>query len=241
MKHLTLVLIIFSFFTFAYCKKNNVRKDGLSTIVVTNAVVTGSSIKLNTNLSDSAKTYNSKNFGLSAGENEILLLPTTGSKIPFYNNFQTMEAGKIYSLFLSGKPSAIDAVYIEENIPEYYEDSTLGIRIINLSPNSTPLNITLESSPSINVFSRIAYKQLTDFIKIPLPSIVPTKTVTFQVRGAGNNLLTSFVLPPTVTNTNYPNISILNSRNRNITLVIKGIQGTTTGDDAFGVFPVANY
>lgn len=237
------VFVLFALGIFSSsCKKNQIesKTNPLAALVVTNAVVSGGNIKLNTNDRDSAKVYNAKLFGLAAGESTIRLFATTGSKT-YYNTVQQMVNGGVYSLFLSGTESGVDAVFVKDDLPSYYTDSTVGIRIINLSPNSASVNVTLASATGTNVFSGISYKQLTNFVKLPLPGTIPTGSVTFQVRDAvTNNVLATYTLP-TSANSNYPNISILNSRNRNLTLVIKGLTGTTTGNDALGLFPVANY
>lgn len=240
MKHVNQLLLSIAVVFNVSCKKSEIQSNHTATLVVTNSVIAGGNVKLNTNDRDSARLYNAKTFGITAGSSLIKLYPTNNPNTPYFNSSLQTQNGGIYSLFLSGQSPTFDAFFIRDNIPLYYTDSSLGIRVVNLSPNSTPLNITLASASTTNIFSGIAYKQLANFIKLPLRNPVPVGTVSFQVRDAANTLLSTYTLPATA-NSAYPGISILNSRNRNITLVIKGLQGTTTGNDAFGIFPVANY
>ena len=73
---------------------------------------------------------------------------------------------EIFSLLLCGDTLAPDAVIIKENIP-YRTDSTAGIRFINLSPNSTPLSITLSTSDTVNEVTALAYKKYTEYLSYP--------------------------------------------------------------------------
>jgi hypothetical protein len=89
------------------------------------------------------------------------------------------------------------------------------------------------------LFSNIAYKQISDFVKLPLKTSVTAGSVSFQVRSAVNpsTVMTTYTLPNNA-NSEYPGISINLQRFKNITIVVKGVQGTTSGADRFGVFPV---
>ncbi|MBO9565866.1 MAG: DUF4397 domain-containing protein, partial [Niastella sp.] len=170
------------------------------------------------------------------------LLYTTTSPIQAYfdGELQT-EQYKLYSFFVFGLSPNFDTLLVQDNLPNPYRDSVLGIRLINLSPNSNPLSLTIASDTKVNIFSGIVYKRLTDFVTIPLPGNVTTNAVTFQVRDAiTNNVLTTYTLPLTP-NSTYLNIGINKSRFMNLTLVVRGLQGTTSGSSAIGLFPVANY
>lgn len=223
------------------CKKGKIESKPAAAINVVASVISGGNVKLNTNARDSAKAYNAKAFVVVPGTT-ILLYPTTGSTTPYFDSNPDTENGGIYSIFLTGQSPTFESIFVKETALDRYTDSSLGIRVINLSPNSVPMHITLASDVNTNIFSGIAYKQLTEFVKLPLKTTIPTGSVTFQVRSSvDNSILTSYTLPTSV-NSTYPNISITASRDRKLTLVIKGLQGTTgSNPDAFGIFPVALY
>jgi hypothetical protein len=240
MKHRPFIFALLIVIFFESCKKNKISIAPLASLNVVATVVGGDNVKLNNNSVDSAKAYNSNIFGIVAGSSNVLIYPTSSLGKPYYNGVIESENGDNYSLFLSGYPNNVDAILVKENIPEYYSDSMIGIRVVNLSPTSSSLNISLASATNTNVFSNVVYKQVTDFIKFSLPTVIPSGSVSFQIRDAANTLLSTYTLPTAVTS-NYPGISVQLSRFRNITLVIRGLQGVSTGSDAFGVFPVANY
>jgi hypothetical protein len=239
--YFSLAAIIMALFLLS-CKKGKIESKPSASLIVTTAVVGGGNVKLNTNVRDSAKAYNAKAFVIVAGSSDIKLYSTSDPAKPYYSATQQTETGSIYSIFLGGQGAAAEGIFVKETALQRYTDSSLGVRIINLSPNSTSVNITMASDTNTKVFTGVAYKGLTEFVKLPLKSVIPTNSVTFQVRdNVTNKVLTTYTLPTTV-NSTYPNISTTLSRDRNLTLVIKGLQGTTgSNPDAFGVFPVALY
>jgi hypothetical protein len=194
------------------CKKENVKTLPIASLTLINTITGGNTVKLGsqvftiTNNSSSALSVN-------AGENDLYVWPVGDSLHPYYtySKFNSLDR-EIYSLFLGGTPTAVDGILIKENIP-YRVDSTGGIRFINLSPNSPPLNINLSTIPSINEVNNLAYKQYTDFKSYP--GLASTPTYTFQIKNAstGTVLLTYTVNP-------IPRFA-------NITLVIRGMVGTT--------------
>lgn len=235
-----LVGIMFSVIIFS-CKKNTIEKRPSAILMVATAVIGGGNVKLNDNEKDSAKAYNGKAFAVRPGMSNIKLFATNNTAKPYFNTTQETTEGGIYSVFLSGTGADAAGLFVKESIPLRYLDSAVGVRVINLSPNSNSLNITLASETVTNLFYQLEYRKLFQYVKVPAKTTIPSGSLTFQVRdGVTNALLATYALPTSV-NATYPNISITLSRFRNITLVIKGLQGTTTGPDAFGIFPVANY
>ncbi|MBB5438002.1 hypothetical protein HDC92_001677 [Pedobacter sp. AK017] len=218
------------------CKKSEVKAEPLASLNVIAAVIGGGNVKLNTNVRDSAKAYNAKVFGIVPGK-EIKLYRVSNPTVNYYKETPVTENGGLYSVFLAGQGSAFEPIFKKESIPAFYKDSIIGVRIVNLSPNSTALNVTRASATSTNAFAGVTYKQITDFVTFPLKTVIPTGSVSFQIRNAAGTLLATYTLP-TSANSNYPGISIALQRFKNISIVIKGLMGTTTGPDAFGVFPV---
>jgi hypothetical protein len=237
-KRIILLILPIAVFSFHSCKKENNESNPIASLNVINAVVGGGNVKLNSLALDSAKSYNSKTFAIVPGE-DLKIFPTNSLLTPYYQNTKPQtEHGKMYSVFLCGQLPNVEAIFRDEQIPSPYRDSIFGVRIINLSPNSAAMNVTLASATNSNVFSNVAFKQITEIVTFPLPTVINANSVTFQIRDVGGVLLASYQLPVSA-NSLYPGISRNLQRFKNINLVIKGLQGTTTGPDAFGIFPTA--
>jgi hypothetical protein len=245
MKHTTKLTIVFAAVVLtASCKKTKVESKPIASLNVINAVISGGTVKVNINERDSAMTYNWKTFGIVPGA-DIKVYPTSSPSTPYYQSVKPeTKNGKLYAAFLCGQLPNVETVFKEENVPAFYTDSIFGVRIINLSPNSLPVNVSLKSDPTVNVFTSIGYKQLSEIKTFPLPNITTSaadstkrKTINFQIRNAAGTQFAFYELPVDV-NSFYPGVSVNLQRYKNITIVIKGLQGTTSGPDAFGVFPV---
>jgi len=199
---------------FLSCKKDEIETTPLTSFTMVNAVVGGAGVKLGNNTTTVANTSASANantsgtqMSLLAGENDLYLWPVGDSLHPYFVQNKFVSAGReTYSVFLCGLPGATEGIVIKENIP-YRTDSTAGIRFINLSPNSTPLNITLSTSTTVNEVSNLAYKQYTDYKSYPG---LYNSAYTFQVRAAANpnTVLASFALT-TVTVPRFANITVV--------------------------------
>lgn len=237
MKYTFMCYIIGS--VFFSCKKDPIETTGVASLLLVNAIQDGKTVKLNSNQRDSSLNYNSKVFGLIPTTNKVYLYPIGDSLNAYFNGRLPLENGGIYSLYLSGSTSTPDTLLIKETLPPYYTDSTVGIRLVNLCTGSASLYLTIASDSTVNLFSTISYRKITGFTKRALPRVVPTASVTFQLRDANKKLVASYILPASA-NATYLNISIAASRNRNLTLVAKGTIGAT-GINAPGLYPVANY
>jgi len=206
------------------CKKSTVDVSPLASLNVTNVVVGGKTVKLNSNLVDSATNYNYKAFGINPGNTNIYVYPTGDSTHPYYN--QTVQTGNsgVYSLFLAGNVATqVDTIFALEAIP-VRTDSSCGVRFANLSYNSGPILVTQSASPTVVEFG-LSYKQISIFKTYP--ALSNNGTYTFQVRDAG-------------TNTILATYALTTPRFFNCTLVWKGMKGGT-GTNVPGVLRVNNY
>ncbi|HET6995964.1 MAG TPA: hypothetical protein VFI06_13320 [Chitinophagaceae bacterium] len=201
------------------CKKDEIKTSSLTSLTVGNFVVGGATVKLGSNATTVANNNtNGSQLALRAGVNDIYVWPVGDSLHPYFtaSKFETKDR-EVYSLFLCGTPGTTEGIMIKEDIP-YRTDSTAGIRFINLSPTSTPLNITMSTSPTVNEVTGLAYKQYTEFKSYPG---LYNSAYTFQVRKADGTLLTSFAF-------NSGTVP----RFANVTLVIRG---QMTGTPAIAV------
>jgi hypothetical protein len=190
------------------CKKEEIKSVPFASLTLVNAVTGGTTAKFG---GASTFIYNNdySQLGINDGEQNLYIWPYDDSLHPYFTyNKLSVQQGETYSIFLTGTATTPDGILIKENIP-YRIDSTGGIRFINLSPNSTPLNITLSTTPTVNEVSNLTYKQYTDFKTYPT---LYNSSYTFQIRAASvpNTVLTSISLPAS----QVPRFS-------NITLVIR--------------------
>lgn len=187
MKHFTIHLMVLLILLFTSCKKIDVKNPDNATLTVFNGVVGGLPV-----LNDRATTpmttgsaFNNTflNLALPAGSNDLYFRPFADPLHPYYTqNGFNINAGELYTLFLCGTPTSPEGFMKKESFPSI-KDSLVAVRFVNLSPNSTPLNITLSTSTGVYEFSNIAYKQITDF---KLYSSLATSGYTWQIRAANN-------------------------------------------------------
>lgn len=223
------------------CKKDTDRRQPMASLRIINALIDGGNVKLNANERDSVLMYNAKSFGLAIvnGEASVQVWPAPESGKPYYSKRMEGQSGDMYSLFLFGWPGSVESLLIKEQVPVWYWDSVVGVRIAHCAQGIDAIKITLKKDPTVPIFSQITYKTVSEIVKVPLPRIIPSGAVSFEVRDAADNKLLATYTLPTSVNSLYPGISVALQRFKNITLVIKGSRDTLSGPNAFGIFPVS--
>jgi len=235
MKQLKVIIPIITLVTLVTaCEKRNIDIPQLTSVNIVNAVVNTSAIKVNTTgasltyltYTDSVKFGAAKLYSLNAGpEAPMSIFSTTDTIKPLFNAYLPLGAGEMYTLFFSGQFPQADTVWVREELNNY-TDSLIGVRFINLSPNSSSVKINIKGNTTQNEVNSLGYKQITSFKQYAAKSI--NTNYPFEVRDVATNaLLASFTLTYT--------------RFHNHTLVIKGLAGVTSGANAFGVFTVNPY
>lgn len=229
-----LIVFFAGMVVFTSCEKNDAVVPQLTSVNIVNAVVNTSAVKVNpfgspitySSYTDSIKFGAFKVYSLKAGiENQVSIVSTADTIKPLFTASLLTSAGETYSLFLTGQYPQADTVWVRDEIANY-TDSAIGVRFINLSPNSPAVKINIKGNTTQNEVNSLAYKQLTGFKQYVAKSANPNYP--FEVRDAiTGNLLASFTLSYT--------------RFHNHTLVIKGLAGVTTGANAFSVFSVNPY
>ncbi|MFN3667245.1 MAG: DUF4397 domain-containing protein [Sediminibacterium sp.] len=236
--NLTMLLLFLS--AFFSCKKKEFSTVPITSLRIVNVVTGGTTARLNyypTNINNipatAAQSLSGGVFSLPAGNPDIYVWPITDSLKPYYNSNKglSMAAGEYFTLFLCGTSTTPEGILVKENY-QNHTDSVMGVRFINLSPNSTPVNVTLSTSTSVNEFANVAYKQISDFKQFHTKSV--NATYTFQVRSAVNpgTILSSVTITLTGTSA-IP-------RFKNLTLVFRGNVGGT-GTLAPGITRVNHY
>lgn len=216
-------LLFFIMLIILSCKKEAYNISPVASLTVTNAIIEGPSVRVGSIVAPILNNASAQ-LAIKAGENDLYVWPVGDSANPYYTNskFYT-EPRRIYSLFLAGKSPGIVGIVLQDNIL-YHTDSTCGIRIINLSPNSLALNIILATTLTVKEVSNLSYLQYTDF-KLYAAKAVNT-SYTFQIRNASDNSIL----------VTYP---LLTPRFTNVTLVIRGLVNST-GATALGITRINN-
>jgi hypothetical protein len=125
-----------------------------------------------------------------------------------------------------GMEPNLSTVLLEDKIP-LYQDSTSGVRFINLSPNSQPITVNIQGS-TLSRFGTLSYKQISDFKPFTTKGQNLSNGYIFEVRDAqSGSLLTMFTWTPKVFFCN--------------TLVITGLVNDNTGNYPVSVFQVNHY
>lgn len=246
-----LVLALTAALLLTSCKKEQEVLKAISSYTVVNATTDVSNARIyasESNIywktlpaSDATAQYRFTHFNVFAGHNNIVSVSAADTMRVLFSTNKTeefKEAG-FSTLFLCGDSiGGYGGIFLNNDDINIYNDSVMGIRFINLSPNSSPVSITLSASPTVNEATGLVYKQMTGFKTYPASQ--SAANMVFQLRDAGGALLATYTLPVTPV-TPYTTVGILWARFKNLTLVIKGIQGATSGANAFGIFPVAHY
>lgn len=157
---------------------------------------------------------------------------------PLYQLSLHPKHGEISTLFLAGTQHQPEHLVINEKPPHYaVRDSLVGLRFINLSAGSSPVQVKI-SGQGINpivLTNNLAYKNFTTYLPVMATSNVGDLLVEFFDQ-ASDRLIASFPLAGVgATLTDNP------WRYRNYTLVLKGLPNAVDADNAQGVFKIDDY
>jgi hypothetical protein len=213
------------------CKKTSSGTSGIASLNIINASVDLPSVVVN--FSDTALPFylnqapissnSSMEFGVPAGANPLIVVSSADTVKPVYRGTLDVQAGGIYSLYLAGQGGVADTVFTKDEIP-VYADSSVGVRFINLSPDSKPISVNLAANdPTQTEFSNLTYKQIVGFKTYSANSNIGG-SYNFEIRDqASGSLLTTFSWSYTLS--------------KNNTLVINGSEN----DSSIAVFQVNNF
>lgn len=140
-----------------------------------------------------------------------------------------LEPNSIKTLYLSGTVAETEGMLIPEKIPVYKQaDSLIGVRFINLSKGSGPVNVALRSAVS-NIATALDYKGVSGFQVISARTKDPVSYV-FDFKDASTGTVIS----------SYTLSSLPSLLSKSVTVVLRGIRGGT-GTSIPGTFLVNNY
>jgi hypothetical protein len=171
MKQLLSIVIIATILSLSCSKKSGLDANSVASFNFVNAVEGSSSAVVAFSNSDityaawGENTYGTSNvFSPVAGKVPLTLAEITDTTQPFFQGTLTLNAGSIYSFFISGDTTATDTLFTQDIIPHYPQtDSVMGIRFVNLSADSNPISINLEGSSNGSEFGSLSYKGITGF------------------------------------------------------------------------------
>ena len=237
-KSLQSVILVLVLFSISSCEKEEVEYASSANIYVINSAVDAGSVKVNAGASSEFSYSKATDlaFGSSAvygsfkGTKTITAVSSVDTTKSFF--LRTINLESVSTLYIAGMAPNVDTLFrTETNLPyisnsgSLTQDNSIYIRFVNLSPNSTPLNINIRLATE-NEVTALPYKGISLFKKYV--ALTTTPNYVFEVRDAATNTIqTTFTLP----NSTY--------RFKTISLVVKGLLGTTTGVNAFGVFVVS--
>jgi hypothetical protein len=202
------------------CKKNTLNPIPLSSVEIVNTVANSPGAQLNSNTN--IVVYNSYGqFGLPAGANtSIYVFPVGDSTNPYYYTTLSLVNGGIYSLYLSGN-NQNTALLFRDTIPSY-SDSVMGIRFINLSSDSGPVNVNVMGAANGSTVPSLNFQAITSFQTFSV-NAANSGGYTFEIRNVADSVLSTYSQVP------FPF--------KNITIVFSGL----VGDGTFSAFTVNNY
>lgn len=213
------------------CKKDEFKATSLSSLKIVNTVTDGAAVRLGSLITEVGNN-SSGNFALVAGNPEIYVWPVHDSLKPYYTSSGKsvkMADREMYTLFLGGDTNNVESILIRDDLP-VHNDSTAGVRFINLASGSSPVKVTLSTSPEMNEFGDVQYKQITEFKSFPATSV--NTAYTFEVRNASTDeIIASVTMSGSSLGSFVP-------RFRNVTLVLRGI---VNGSPAAGITRVNHY
>ncbi len=210
--------------------KTNDKLPGLSSLTVVNARPDLSAGLLNFSGGTISQARNKAaayyqgffEFPLRAGNLPVTIVSADDTLHAVFQGNLALKNTGIYSLYLFGNADNPQSLFLEDYIPAH-RDSVSGIRFINLSGDSSPVNIVIEGSGA-PVFSSLGFKQLSKFKGYPVTMDVTNGGgYTFDILDSSGNFLTSV----------YWSYSLF----QNNTMVISG----SSADGSLAVFQVNNY
>lgn len=160
---------------------------------------------------------------------------TLSSSKPLFDLKFQLEKGSINTLFLTGTVAHPEYL-ISTGKPPFHQvaDSTFGVRFINLSYQSRPVDVYLIRGTGEKVVTGLAYKSVTDYQ--PFKAIAISGNYTFEFRDPQTqNVLASYVFNEVGKDSG--NLW----RFRNFTLAFIGSPGVTQGDQKQNAFVILNY
>lgn len=165
-----------------------------------------------------------------SGSTPLLLAQITDTTHSVFNGVLDLPANTIHSLFVTGALATPDTLFTLDN-PPYHNtnDSTIGIRFVNLSAGSSPVSVDIKGLANGSEVASLDYKGITQFRNYNALTSSPASYI-FEFRDANTGALisaSSSYSMSGITNASGTNTSNNNYRFRNFTIALIGTPGGT--------------
>jgi hypothetical protein len=177
----------------AACKRESLPIKPLAALNAINAISDQSSVYVNTLGTDvtysafPALGYQSNQvYDLGVDSSQVKIFAQTDTVHAVYNQPVNAISGGIYSIYLFGQTFPYQSLLMKDDIPAV-QDSSAGIRFINLSPDSPPIKAIVQGMSDFEV-SSLTYKQISDF-KLHSAKSSVGGSYTFEIRDAVSDTL----------------------------------------------------
>ncbi|WP_185154071.1 DUF4397 domain-containing protein [Fulvivirga sp. M361] len=132
----------------------------------------------------------------------------------------TFQPGDIHTLFLTGDEENIEGTLVRDE-PLVLMDSLVGIRFVNLSPDSGPVSVGLTGQTEL-ISSDLAFKASSDFNQLTADNA--TGVYTFEFKDADGEVLINTTIDPVSNGFVFKNTTFVLMGNRaDATLIIRRI------------------
>ena len=114
---------------------------------------------------------------------------TMAQSAPLFNLALNLQPGTIHTLFLTGTLTAPDTLLTTDVYPYHpSSDSSVGVRIVNLSPGNAPISVNVTGNANGSEVSSLSYKGITGFKMYPATSAVAHYNFEFRDAVSGTLL-----------------------------------------------------
>lgn len=220
-----LFTLFFSILILMACSEDDNDFPKVASVKVVNAINGVSSVIVK--IGDNPITYSttaskvgfgaSKVYGLEAGtQSELQIVPESDSLDIIYSELLNLGPSS-HSLYLIGIAGSEENLLVTDDFKQF-TDSIVGVRFVNLSPNSSSLNIGI-SGEATNTVSGLGYKDITDYLEFPAKAI--DGPYAFEFKDAAGNILSTYSL-----NLFPPGFTVTPATKRNLTLAVIGLDDT---------------
>ena len=170
----------------------------------------------------------SERFTLPANTpTDLLLVKADDTLTTVLNETVNFEEGTIYSFFAAGRFPNVESVLIRDEFINY-QDSTFGVRFVNMSPDSEALSVRI-SDTMANVVTDLGYKGASTFS--PLPATGQGGTYTFEFVNENDEVLAATSFDPISERAVF----------QNVTLALVGLADDGTGGNSLFVTTIDHF
>ncbi len=129
---------------------------------------------------------------LSNVANDLVVVPSSDTLSTIYQEVVNFQAGDVYTLFLTGQSENVEGLLLRDE-PLVTADSVIGVRFINLSPDSGEVRFELTGVEQ--EFETLSYREISSFESVMATSANVFYSVQVKDIG-GNSLAGGFLFAP---------------------------------------------